>query len=176
MNKESEIKLRPHTYDGIEEYDQRLPNWWLLTLFGAIIFSVGYWCYYQTWEIGEDPGLGLEKQMAANALIAAQSSGVLSDELVWSMSRDAAVVAAGKATFMSSCASCHQPDLSGKIGPNLKDNVWIHGNKPSDLIATIVNGVAAKGMPSWGPVLGKTRIAEVTAFILSHHEPPAPAK
>src|SRR5581483_1064346 len=171
--------LRPHVYAGdIQEYDKRLPNWWLWTLYGAIAFAFGYWSLFHHWHIADEPGTALDAEMKANALAAAADSGVLDDAQMWLMSRDPAVVAAGQSTFSSTCASCHNTDASGKIGPNLRDEVWIHGGSPHEIVSTITTGVAVKGMPTWGPVLGKKKINEVAAFILSLHkegEPVIPA-
>ncbi len=167
LNEES---LRPHIYDGIQEYDKRLPRWWLYTLYGTIVFSGLYWAYFQAYEIGTGPEKALEMEMEANADIAARKSGIINDELLWKMSVDAQVIAAGKVTFETTCASCHKPDLTGLIGPNLVDKEWIHGGSPMDSMKTISEGILAKGMPAWGPLLGKQKISEVTAYIFSHHK------
>ena len=168
----AEEPLRPHTYDGIQEYDHRLPNWWLVTLYGSIAFAALYWLFGFQLELLPEPGAALEEKMKANALAAARSSGKISNEILWSMSKDAKVVDAGRAVYQSTCASCHLPDLAGAIGPNLKDATWIHGSQPMDIVKVVTSGVLEKGMPTWGPVLGKTKINEVTAFILSHQPNP----
>ena len=163
--------LRPHSYDGIQEYDKRLPRWWLMTFYGAMVFAVFYWAYYQAYKIGQSPQVALREEMAENARKAAEKAGIIDDGSLWRMSRDPVVVAAGKATFESTCASCHKPDLTGLIGPNLVDHDWIHGGHPMDALKTVTEGVLAKGMPQWGPLLGEQKITEVVAFIFSHHQP-----
>jgi len=171
----TEEKIRDHVFDGIQEYDKLLPNWWLMTLYGAIVFAAAYWFYYHYPTMHESSGQRLERTMNEIALAAAKNAGAdLTDDQLWAMSKDSKVTGAGALTFQTTCASCHMPDLTGKIGPNLRDNLWIHGGKPTEIINTITNGVPAKGMPTWGPVLGKAKIAEVASYILSYHSPTDP--
>lgn len=165
--------LRHHSYDGIQEYDRKLPNWWLLTFYGSIIFAVGYYACYEWWKALPDQAAIVKKEMARIDAIRLASVSSLSDDNLWAMSNNANFVESGKATFLANCASCHKPDLTGNIGPNLIDATWIHGGQPLQIYTTITNGVAVKGMPTWGPVLGTKKITEAAAFILSHHKPKA---
>ncbi|PAW75498.1 MAG: hypothetical protein B9S32_17785 [Verrucomicrobia bacterium Tous-C9LFEB] len=163
--------LREHVYDGIQEYDNRLPNWWLWTFYGAIIFAVAYWFYYHQAGMDLPNEVILAKAKAeVTARAASLSKGPLTDDQLWSLSLDPATVAAGRLTFVSTCASCHGDNLEGKIGPNLTDQRWIHGGNPVQIVQTVTTGVAAKGMPAWGPLLGAKRVNEVVAFVLSHHK------
>lgn len=164
--------IRHHTFDGIAEYDRRLPNWWLMTFYGAIVFAIVYWSATQHFA-KTTPTQNLEGELARiEAAKLASGGGAPDDATLWKMSRNAAFVDAGKATFTSTCASCHNEKLTGGIGPNLLDDVWIHGGKPADLFNTVTNGVLAKGMPAWGPVLGGKKVNEVVAYVLSYHKEP----
>ncbi len=171
-----EDRVREHVFDGIEEYDKRLPNWWLWTLFGAIAFSVVYWVYYHYPRQRFSDGEQVDREMARIALAAQNAGAALTDEQLWTMSRDAGIIASGKATFASTCASCHGENLEGKIGPNLVDNKWRHGGKPVEVFKVVNQGALEKGMPAWGPVLGGAKVAEVTAFLMSFHEADAPVE
>ncbi len=169
-----EAPVRPHDFDGIQEFDNPMPKWWLFILFTSIVYAFFYWAFLHRYTEERNPGKELTAQMELATQEAAKKAGVLSNPILWSMSRDAAVVKAGKDVYAASCAPCHLPDLAGAIGPNLKDEIWIHGGQPMDILKVITEGVAVKGMPTWGPVLGRQKISEVAAFILSFHQPPTP--
>jgi cytochrome c oxidase cbb3-type subunit 3 len=168
--------LRPHVYDGIQEYDKRMPNWWLWTFYGAIIFSIGYWIIVHMIGAGGDPGLALEQKMRDQKRLAVLNSPELTDAKLWEMSRDGRTVGRGKALYEASCASCHRPDLLGQIGPNLRDRQWIHGGTPLEVVRVINEGILAKGMPGWAPILGTAKVGEITAYILSYHSEGEPVE
>ncbi|HEU5080045.1 MAG TPA: c-type cytochrome [Opitutaceae bacterium] len=175
--------IRKHTFDGIAEFDKKMPNWWLTTFYGGILFAIGYWFYFAHSGIGPKPIAELESELSRIQTVKlSEMSGAVDDATLWKMSQNAAFVRAGETTFVTTCASCHGEKLTGGIGPNLVDTTWIHGGRPTDILNTVTNGVAAKGMPTWGPILGTKKISEIVAFILSKHSPdetamaePAPA-
>ncbi len=172
----SEDPIRHHVFDGIAEYDRRLPNWWLLTFYGAIVFAIFYWLDTQIFASTNDEK-ELKKDLARIEAVRLADAGAPRDDLsLWKMSRNPVFVQAGAATFKTTCASCHGENLGGGIGANLVDAEWIHGGRPLEVLATVENGYLPKGMPAWGAVLGTKKINEVTAFILSHHPAPAGAE
>jgi len=169
--------LRPHSYDGIQEFNRRLPNWWLFTLYATIVFWVGYWSYYEWFRVAPEGPQSVERQMAQieAARMAGAAMSHLDDASLWAMSRNPVFVEEGRKVFTANCIPCHLASLRGKsenptaIGVDLTDPVWIHGGHPTDVYRTVTQGVLAKGMPTWGPVLGPKRIVQAVAYVMSHH-------
>ena len=176
-----EDALRPHAYDGIREFDKRLPNWWLWTLYLTIAFSVVYWFYYFTTRVGPDDRVAVNHEMQRIEAAKLASIGSLTDDALWKMSRNPVFVDAGKATFTTTCSVCHLASLRGRaenpaaVGASLIGTKWIYGGRPVELVGLVTKGTA-RGMPPWGPVLGTRRITAVVAYVLSHHEPGEPVE
>ena len=178
--------LRDHVYDGIQEYDQKLPNWWLASWYIFIVLFVFYWVlYYQFDFFPEDK----ERLQAAVKLIDEKKASELEklmtsldDNVLWDMSKNAKIVSAGKVTFQATCVACHGADLSGTMngvklpGESLKDNEWKYGGRPMEVFAIVKDGSpdVTKGMVAWEPVLGPKKVAELVAYIMSHHQASAP--
>ena len=101
----------------------------------------------------------------------AASADLPTDRELWRLSRDLAVVEAGRAAFSSSsCRTCHGFYLTGGAAPNLMDQGWLHGGTPREVFGTITRGVPSKGMPTWGVVLGPKVITTLVAYIFSFHQ------
>ena len=179
MEKQSDDRLLDHDYDGIREYDNPLPRWWLWIFYATILFVPFY--YFAPSPFGEGAGVVAEYQADVAATLAAlppeaATVAALSDDEYRARSRDGAVLAEGKQVFVANCAVCHRLDGGGIIGPNLTDDAWIHGGAPSAIHKTIVDGVLEKGMPPWGRILKPAQVDAVTAYVISLHgtNPPAP--
>lgn len=164
-----EDALLGHSFDGIQEFDNALPNWWLATFYIAILFSIGYWGWYHIYGQGAHPVTAYESALAAEAAARPSEAvaSVPSDEELLASAADPAVVESGKALFTTNCVACHGTQAEGKIGPNLTDAFWIHGGTPSAIYTVISEGVPAKGMVPWKGVLGAARMRQVTAYVLS---------
>ncbi|MCB1064429.1 MAG: c-type cytochrome [Verrucomicrobiae bacterium] len=177
------VVLREHVFDGIEEYDQKLPNWWLFTLYIMIVFFVIYWfLYYQVGMFASDA----ERIDAKIAVIDQKRDAqlqemlaTLDDKSLWEMSRDSARVEAGHAIFAGKCVACHGEDLSGYnaeggklAGQPLNDTEWLYGGNPMDVFNTISNGSPnlLSGMIPWKNMMSPADVAKVTAFVMSHHK------
>ena len=168
----SDQPVRPHVFDGIQEYDNSMPNWWLITLYATIAFSIGYWFYYAQSGVPANDGDRVGQEMARIEAVKMASNLSLDDDSFWKMSQNSVLAAAGRQTFESTCASCHGSNLAGGIGPSLVDGTWIHGGNPMNVYKTVADGVLEKGMPAWAPVLGTKKVSEVVAYIMSLQQPP----
>ncbi len=168
-----------HEVDGILECDNRLPRWWLLALFGTMLFAGGYWFWYHGFAFGTLPRAQYEDEMAEAAAVEAakiKALRVLTDDALVSLSKDRKTVAEGKEVFHQTCAACHREDGSGNIGPNLTDKAWIHGSGPLEIFATVSAGAPDKGMPAWSAMLGRERTQSVVAYVLTIKNTGLPGK
>ncbi len=161
-----------HEYDGIEEADNRLPTWWLGTLYIAIVFSVGYWFYYQEFKVGPGPTQAYYAEKAREA----EKTGADPTDAELLAGIQGPQLELGKKAFAANCVACHEAQGQGKIGPNLTDSAWLHGGTPVAIFKTIRDGVPAKGMPSWGPILGRAGVMQATTFVLSLRDKNIPGK
>jgi len=149
--------------DGIQEYDNPLPDWWLGLLWATIIWSAAYLVHYH-FIADRSPQKALAAELAAAeerwpAQAPAAAVLVLTEESA----------EAGEAVYTANCVPCHGAELMGGIGPSLVDDEWIHGGTPDQIHATIVNGVPAKGMLAWGPILTAEQINHVTAYVVEQN-------
>ncbi len=166
-----------HVYDGIEEYNNPLPRWWLNMFYITLVFSIIYLILY--------PGLGKfegyfnwtqENQLTAEVESARESYQPLFDKYlsmpVEELVKVKQATEMGKRIFVNTCFGCHGSDARGNPGyPNLTDNDWLYGGKAEQIKHSIQNGRTGI-MPAFGASLTATQIDGLVQYVgqLSGHD------
>lgn len=178
MSKEQDIEIKDHEYDGIKEYDNPLPRWWLITFYATIIFAGWYFYNYQ---FGSGKSLKQELDIAMTEIQSLKQASpqgqVLTEEALAQQMQDPNVLKLGATVFNEKCAACHGQELQGIVGPNLTDKYWIHGKGTRvDIVNIIKVGVPDKGMLAWESLLKNEEIIAVAAYVYSKKgsNPPNP--
>lgn len=169
-NNEEQKNQKFHEYDGIIEHNNPMPGWWIWTFMFTVMFAFLYYLHY---EVADGPTLKDELAVSMTEIekirnASGGSSAAFSEADILKVVSDPNLLMQGAAVFVAKCAVCHGDNLQGKIGPNLTDKFWIHGDgKPVTISEVIKTGVPAKGMPPWNGILKSDEIIQVTGYILS---------
>ncbi|MBD3679117.1 MAG: cytochrome-c oxidase, cbb3-type subunit III [Rhodobacteraceae bacterium] len=184
-----DIETTGHEWDGIQEYNNPLPRWWLWTFYITIIWGIGYTIAYPAWPLIEraTPGLAgfstrqnvaddIAAARAANAEVEAQLAGADLASLAPGSPVYDYAVNAGAALFMTNCSQCHGAGADGAPGyPNLLDDAWLWGGDIEAIAYSVRHGIRNdqdpdarwSEMPAFGEMLSEAEIGAVTQYVLS---------
>ncbi len=182
-----------HSWDGIEEFDNPMPRWWVWAFLLTVVWAVGYWVAYPAW-----PGIQSTTQgmlgYSSRANVATEISefesrhDVLFARMLESdpaeISADEELhrfaVNAGAAVFRAQCSQCHGAGGAGvQAGgfPNLLDDDWLWGGTMDDILTTVTWGIRNNDyadsrwsqMPAFGrdELLSVEEVDQVTHYVLS---------
>ncbi len=168
----SEGETLSHEFDGIEEFNNPLPRWWLWLFVGSILFAIAYLILYP--GLGKFPGvLGWTSinQWEAEETHAAETYGPIFAQYAQTpipdLLGDKRAVDMGGRIFANNCSPCHGSDARGNKGyPNLTDGDWLHGGDPDTITLTVTNGRNGM-MPPHGPVIGEEGVVDASNYVLS---------
>lgn len=180
-----------HSWDGIEEFDNPMPRWWLWTLYATIVWAIGYTILYPAWPMVSSATSGVlgwstrgdvVAEIAAVEEANAPMNAKLEAAELAAISGDAEMgpyaVSAGSAVFKTWCAQCHGSGAAGAKGyPNLLDDDWLWGGSVEDIHHTVSHGIRNEEsddaryseMPAFGrdELLEKEEIDQVVNFVMS---------
>jgi len=159
--------LHPNDPDGIREYDNPMPGWWVWAFRVSFWFAVCYFLWFQVFAKGSVAEDYTEDMREFRADVARRAMGSkVTEEGLEKLMGNAAVMSDARMIFQTRCVPCHGQDAQGVIGPNLTDEYWLHGRGTLlDIYGVVNEGVPAKGMPTWGRQLPPMDVAKLAAFV-----------
>ncbi|MBA2664735.1 MAG: c-type cytochrome [Bradymonadaceae bacterium] len=166
-SEQDDVLITGHDYDGIMEYDNPMPGWWLAILYLTIVWSIFYVAgmglgFINSYEDDLKHSMIEINEMRRGAVAAAPN---VDQSYLAGLVGNAEVIDTGRQAYAFSCAVCHAAEGQGQIGPNLTDDHWLHGGELVDIYKAIYDGVPAKGMPAWGSVLSSAENVALAVFI-----------
>ncbi|MDO5643893.1 MAG: cytochrome-c oxidase, cbb3-type subunit III [Paracoccus sp. (in: a-proteobacteria)] len=186
-----EVPSTGHSWDGITEYDNPMPRWWLWSFYATIVWGIIYTIFYPAWPLinGATQGIlktNYRKELAAemqhydeaNAPIRARLMATDLDAIGDDPELASYALNAGRSVFSTWCAQCHGSGAAGARGyPNLLDNVWLWGGTMDDIHYTVTHGIRNTDdpdaryseMPRFGVdgILDNTQINQVVQHVLA---------
>jgi cytochrome c oxidase cbb3-type subunit 3 len=185
-----EVRTTGHEWDGIEEWNNPLPKWWLYTFYACIIWAIGYWIVYPAWPTVSSYtkgylGYSQRAQVNKDIATAKQQTAVFSDKIAESdfetIKADPELLsfalAGGEAAFGDNCAPCHGRGAQGYVGyPNLRDDAWLWGGSIDGIQQTILHGIRSDDpktrmsmMPAFGELgmLNREQISDTAEYVMS---------
>ncbi len=158
-HKKPSTETTGHEWDGIREYNNPLPRWWVWCFLGTIVWAIGYVIYYPAIPLIHDHTHGVSKwtqyEQLDRSVAAAQAAfAPLNEKIATLEPRDILsdpslrefAIQGGKAAFANNCAQCHTRSGGGGKGyPNLLDDEWLWGGTIDDIAQTIRHGIRSPG-------------------------------
>ncbi|MET4701865.1 cytochrome c oxidase cbb3-type subunit 3 [Constrictibacter sp. MBR-5] len=183
------VETTGHEWDGIEEYNNPLPKWWLYVFYATIVWSIGYYFIYPAWPSlsGYTKGLAgfsqrveLENHLAEVRAGRAETFDRLASMDLAAIQADpdlrSFAMTGGRAAFADNCVPCHGQGGAGRVGyPSLADDSWIWGGTLQDIHVTLLHGVRfddpntrTSQMPVFGDgILARAEVLDLAQHVLS---------
>ena len=189
-----ETETTGHEWDGISEYNNPLPKWWLYTFYATIIWSIGYWIVMPSWPLISDHTKGVigysqratvakniadakaAQSVYLSRIAELQPAAIIQDPELFTFA-----LAGGKAAFGDNCAPCHGSGAQGFVGyPNLNDDDWLWGGSLEAIETTIRYGIRSNHdetrsneMPAFltDEILSRAEVRQVTDYVVALSDP-----
>lgn len=185
-----EVETTGHEWDGIQEYNNPLPRWWVWVFYLTIVWGVWYSIAYPAWPLIKGAtagylGFSTRGEVAAEIERFKEMNSALDTQLasadLQTINQNPELynfaIQSGRSTFITFCSQCHGAGAAGNAGyPNLLDNDWLWGGTLEDIHYTLEHGIRADDnedtryseMPAFGEdYLSKEEIDQVVAYVMS---------
>lgn len=180
-----------HSWDGIEEWNNPLPRWWVWTFYVTIIWGIIYTILYPAWPLvtRATPGLlgfstraqvqeDIDRMMAANAALNTELEEIELVALNDNPDLAGYAVNKGAAVFRANCSQCHGSGAAGVQAagyPSLLDDDWLWGGSLEEIAYTVRHGIRNEQdldahwsqMPAYGDLLSTEEIDQVVNHVLA---------